>query len=544
MAAGEIALLGIALLLGWRMPARLNRWLLEAERRASRFARRRVLAIAAAGLFPIAARLALLPAVPHPLHVVADEFTHLLIADTLASGRLSNPPHPMRDHFETAYALQTPSYAGIYPPAQGSAIALAQVLGFNPWVGIWIGMGLACAALCWMLQGWFPAPWALLGAAMTAILLGPWMHSHWGAPVAEAGGALVLGALVRIVQASSLQRRTAFVNSLIFAAGLFVLANSRLYEGFLFSLIPCAALALWIFRAGAWKRVALPLVLFCALGAAWTAYYNWRVTGDPLLLPYQLYRRSWGVPQSFLFEPAVPKPASIVVYRDLDDLYHAQRAAHDDAASWDGFRRSAARKLGEFARFYLHPLMAVPLLLLPWGLRRRRIQVLSGAVVLVLGGALLYVFFLPHYVAPIIAAWIALAVEGIRRLRTCRVGRRAVRVAAAGLLLAGLSGIAALNLFPAVVPERNYPAPMRGRAEVADRLASDGLKHLVLVRYLPDHVFHFGAIYNRADIDSSAIVWARELGPARDAALLRYYAGRTVWLFEPDETPPRLARYP
>ena len=37
-------------------------------------------------------------------------------------------------------------------------------------------------------------------------------------------------------------------------------------------------------------------------------------------------------------------------------------------------------------------------------------------------------------------------------------------------------------------------------------------------------------IYDDADIDGSRIVWARDLGPERDAELARYFSGRQVWM--------------
>ena len=41
--------------------------------------------------------------------------------------------------------------------------------------------------------------------------------------------------------------------------------------------------------------------------------------------------------------------------------------------------------------------------------------------------------------------------------------------------------------------------------------------------------------YNGADIDSSKIVWARELDAMQNEKLLAYFKDRQVWLARPDE---------
>jgi hypothetical protein len=64
-----------------------------------------------------------------------------------------------------------------------------------------------------------------------------------------------------------------------------------------------------------------------------------------------------------------------------------------------------------------------------------------------------------------------------------------------------------------------------------------GGRHLAIVRYGANHHWMDEWVYNEADIDNAAVVWAREMGGEADAQLIRYFEGRRIWLVTPEETP-------
>src|SRR5213595_3598716 len=228
------------------LPRLTSRVFHAVESLLSRLAERKTLSVIALFFMVIGVRLAVLPQLPVPVPGIHDEYSYLLLGDTLAHGRLANPPHPMWMSFETFHVNWFPTYSSKYPPGQGAVLALGELLA-HPWIGVLLSVATMCAAILRMLQAWLPARWAFLGAVLVALKFGIasyWINSYWGGAIAAAGGALVLGAVPRLV------RRVTPTTSALGAAGMVLMAYTRPYEGLVLTIASAAALLWWRRREG------------------------------------------------------------------------------------------------------------------------------------------------------------------------------------------------------------------------------------------------------------------------------------------------------
>ena len=507
------------------------------EQSLSQFAERKRLAIIALFFGVIGVRLLVLPLLHLPVPGIHDEFSYLLMGDTFAHGRLANPPHPMWVSFETFHVNWWPRYASMYPPAQGFALAIGELLG-HPWIGVLLSDAAMCAAILWMLQGWLPARWALLGGLLAALKFGVasyWMNSYWGGAMAAIGGALVLGALPRIARRANLRV------AILLGLGVAILANSRPYEGFLLC-IPAALWFVW-WLAGKTKspqppgirlrQVLLPLTVVLLLTAAFMGYFNWRLTGNPLLMPHVLNTRTYHTTGLFLWDHKGPE----MHYRNqqFEDFYNGW-ARDNYGNTWPDVVRVTREKVVRYGLtyFWVGALLALPVV--PALFRDRKMRTLLITFVLVSAGSVVVIWSNAHYAAPVTCVVLALLVQAIRYLRTVRLKTYPVGIALARALVLLLVLDTTINTVrgicdPLVWPCQGDPS----RAAIASKLERESGKHLVMVRYEPDnHNIHDEWVYNGAEIDNAKVVWARELDPQQNARLFAYFNDRKIWLVTPD----------
>lgn len=477
-----------------------------------------------------------------PTPTMHDEFAYLLAADTFSQGRLANPPHPMWRHFETFQVNQHPTYAAKYPPGQGLFLAAGKLITGWPLAGVWFSTVLAVVGCYWMLLGWTSRLWAFVGGLICTTHAGLqliWGLSYWGGALAMAGGALVIGAGMRMTQ------RRRVHDALAMVIGGALLSVTRPFEG----VVLCLVVGTWVLdqwvkdKRTSWqttlRQSILPVGAGLVLLIAALLSYNYAVTGSATTMPYTLHEKVYGRAPLFLWQtPADERQYqhhAIAVYHDFwsMDWFAKQQTL-------GGLFKKKVTMVGHVVDLYFPLLLALPLLLLkPW--RLGRIQGLVGVLLIAWLATQVSTWNFPHYVAPFAALFVLLMVWGLRRLDTL-VPRFLPRHAFSACLLA-------FHIYTFANVANNYVnRPREGwqweRHRIATQLEADEDQHLVIVRYPAGHQVLHEWVYNAADIDASEVVWARSMSPEQNSELVEYFEGRKVWLLEAHPQSPKLNPYP
>lgn len=484
-------------------------------------------------------RLGALPVLGQPYGRSHDEFSYILAGQTFALGRLTNPTPPLWKFFETEHILVVPSYMSKYPPVQGFFIALGLLFG-NAWFGILLSYVLMFAAIYWASLAFLPARYAILAGLIPAIHPGVssyWVNSYFGGAATAIGGALVSGACGRLLLRVKPLALCAMV------LGLYILANTRPYEGATFSAAAFLVVLLIRWRAGrsvvkdVAKNCLLPgLLALFLLGAM--LYYNYRLTGNALLLPYVEWQRQYSPIPLFFFSKMTPFPHynSPILQANYTVV---DRLIYEDSLTVAGFLKAIIHdRIAGTENFFIGiTLLPMAVAAILFASRDRKMAPLwVGTIVMSVAICITAVGFQRHYPAPATAAYAILMVQGLRHLRHLKWRQVLVGTALSRVVLLGcvVGIVCGFTTFPA--QNRNMQASQDEfpRREILRKLEAIPGKHLVIVHYAKGHDPHREYVVNEPDLDKARIVWAREFDAAENQKLIDRFKDRTVWVFDPD----------
>jgi hypothetical protein len=350
---------------------------------------------------------------------------------------------------------------------------------------------------------------------------------------------------------------------LLMAIGMALLATSRPYEGMLVCIPVAVALCHWIVSGRnrpaipvLLRRAAVPVALLIAV-VAWMGYYDTRAFGKPTTLPYTVARATYAVVPYYIWQPLRPTPA----YRhgEMRRFYtETEAGGFHEMQTAAGFAHRMLMKFNTFVFFFCGFALLAPAFMIGRVFSDRRMRFFAFSAPFWVAGMAIGVYLVPHYLAPFTPAVYAMGLQAMRHLRQWKpgglpAGLTFVRLTmVVCLMMAGVRLYAEpLHLTPPQWPLRPWVSTWIGpshygqdRGRIVETLEHLPGKHLVLVRYSPTHEPGDEWVYNLSDVEGAKTIWARDMDPAHNEELLRYYKDRDVWLVQPDVNQGKPVPYP
>ena len=469
-----------------------------------------------------------------------DEFSYLLCADTFLHGRVCNLSPVDFEPLETFDELMVPGHISKYPPGQGLFLALGKKIFGHPVFGVWLSVALMCMAVCWMLYGWLPRRWALIGGLVNVIQFGIfsyWSQGYGGGAVAAMGGALFFGSIPRVLKDQRI------IDLVCFCLGLALLVFSGPCEDILWiSILAFLALS----RKISWhnidvslivRRSAVPVSIGVMAIIILAGTYNSRLTGNPFRSPATLYEQQFSSVPRFIWESLKPSIGLNNPQMAQDDQENIKY--YLDKRSLKGFFRALHQDLIKVLSFYFWSLIGVTSLVMAVVLYIRG----RGAVYAEAGAFMVCVMLSCHaypaealqyaFLAPVavLVMTTGLMIISRLRLRSYHIGVVIVLIVLVGSIAMGCINLRGKKLFGSMGREtthllnRNF---MMTREQLQFLLNNEPGKSLVIVTYLPGHHSRWEWVYNEADLENAKIIWARDLGPQRNAKLIAHYKDRQL----------------
>jgi hypothetical protein len=237
--------------------------------------------------------------------------------------------------------------------------------------------------------------------------------------------------------------------------------------------------------------------------------------------------------------------------------YESEMKDYSKIDSWPRFFSATLVKVVSTLLFFAGIALLPPLIMVRRVLLDGRIRFLVVCVGVVASGMTIEIFLLPHYLAPITAAFYAIGLQAMRHLRVWSpegrpVGATLVRLTVALCFMLGTVRVFAgpLGLKVQEWPPNHWLGMWYGpdiygteRAHIQAELENLPGRQLAFVRDSPRRDPLDQWVYNQPDIDASKVVWAWDMDPANNQELMRYYPDRKAWLIQMDSQPATVSPY-
>jgi hypothetical protein len=269
-------------------------------------------------------------------------------------------------------------------------------------------------------------------------------------------------------------------------------------------------------------------------------------------MAYQVNRETYAQAPYFVMRPVRQAP---VYNHAVMQRFYEERELRDfrEEQTVRGFLKHLALKIDDLWLFYLSCALTLPCAALLFSSRSvwnsRKMRFLAALAIVFCVGLLPQTWTMPHYAAPAAGLLFLFVVQGARYLRLWRrdEGFGAALVRMIPVVLAGMIVLRVTAAAAHAPIEQPWPRGNLQRAAILKSLEQSGGRHLVFVAYSPDHDVNQEWVYNRADIDAAAVVWARDMGEAENDKLIAYYRpnspDRQVWRLRPDQPEAALVPY-
>src|SRR5262249_55093066 len=139
-----------------------------------------------------------------------------------------------------------------------------------------------------------------------------------------------------------------------------------------------------------------PMAGVLCLTAAGMLYFNWRITGNALLRPYDANRAQYAVANLMVWQQ--PKPVPKNRHEVMRDFYvNWETIGFNLSRGWKGWEAGLYEKIFRTWLFYFSPLFTIPLVPIRRVVKDKRIRplILIAAVAMVILSVSIY--FSPHY---------------------------------------------------------------------------------------------------------------------------------------------------